>query len=194
MWLLNFIPDFVFHTITFLGVIGILVSEFFGVFLRGYSTQVRLVSIVLLVFGIFMEGAIINQSSWESKVLEAEKQVLELQVQSEKVNTKLVETLKQNEILRKDRKYETRNVVNKVVSKYDGQCVLSNAFIRVHDSSSQDKIPDSTGINDARPSDVKPSEILNTVTDNYETCYNIRDKLIAWQEWYKKQSIIFENR
>lgn len=194
MWLLDFIPNSVFHIITLVSILGILAAEFFGFLLRGYAVQVRLVSIILLVFGIFMEGALFNQSSWKTKVLEAEKQVLELQVESEKTNLKLVELLKKNELLRKDRKYATKTTINQVVSKYDGQCVLSNAFIRVHDSASQDKIPDSTGVDDGSPSDVKPSEVLNTVVDNYETCYNIRDKLILWQDWYKKQSEIFEGQ
>lgn len=192
MWLLNFIPDFVFHILVIASVLGILASEFFGFLLRGYAVQVRLVSIILLVFGIFMEGAIFNQSAWETKVLEAENKVLELQVESEKTNTKLAEALKNNELLRKDRRYETKTIIKNEVARHDGSCVLSNAFIRVHDSSSQDQVPERARFDDGEPSGVKPSEALDTISDNYKTCYDIRDKLISWQEWYKKQSSIFE--
>ena len=104
----------------------------------------------------------------------------------------LVEALKNNEILRKERKNGTKQIVNQVVSKYDGNCVLSNAFIRVHDSASQDQLPEGSRQSDGESSNVKPSELLNTVVDNYETCYSIRDKLIKWQEWYKTNKEIYE--
>ena len=191
MWLLEFVPNFVFHIITIIGIIGVIASEFFSLFMGPYVTQVRVVSILVLAFGIFMEGALLDNGSWKLKVADAEKQVLAAKAESADTNTKLVEALSKNELLRKDRENETKQIVKNEVSKYDNQCILSNAFVRVHDSASQDRVPDSTGQSDGSPSDVKASEVLNTVTDNYGTCYNIRDKLIKWQEWYKNQSKIY---
>lgn len=45
---------------------------------------------------------------------------------------------------------------------------------------------------DGTSSNVKMSEFLNIVTDNYATYYEVRQKLIAWQEWYKTNKQIFE--
>jgi hypothetical protein len=36
-------------------------------------------------------------------------------------------------------------------------------------------------------------ELLTTVSDNYGTCYEAREKLKAWQDWYKNQKEIFES-
>lgn len=194
MWILNVLPDFIFHTIVIFGVLGVVASFFFTFvpFISKYKLPVQIVSIIALVIGIYFEGAISNQNHWELKVAEAEKHVLELQVQSSEANTKLAEQIAENEKLRKDKKYATQTIVTQVVSKYDSNCTLSNAFVRVHNSASQDKVPDSTAVTDGNASNVKPSELLNTIVDNYETCYAIRDKLIKWQEWYKTQQKIYE--
>jgi hypothetical protein len=36
-------------------------------------------------------------------------------------------------------------------------------------------------------------ELLTTVTENYGTCYETREKLKAWQYWYKQQKQIFDS-
>jgi len=46
---------------------------------------------------------------------------------------------------------------------------------------------------DGTSSNVKMSEFLNIVTDNYATYYEVRQKLIAWQEWYRTNKQIFES-
>ena len=39
---------------------------------------------------------------------------------------------------------------------------------------------------------VKASDLLTTVVENYGTYYEIREKLMGWQTWYKEQKKIFE--
>lgn len=194
MWILSFLPDFVFHLITLVGILGVVASFFFGFipFVSTYKLPIQVASVILLVVGIYFEGGIANEDKWKQRVAEAEKKVLEIQVQSAEANTKLVDKIKENEKLRKERQNATQTIITQVVKQTDSQCTLSNGFVRVHDSASQDKIPDSTRSTDGTTSNVKPSEFLTTVTNNYATCYDIREKLIGWQEWYKTQKELFE--
>lgn len=194
MWILNILPDAILHSVVILSVLALVASFVFGFIpaIEKYKLPIQVVAIIVLVFGIYLEGGLSERKAWEYKVAQVEKQVEVARADSAEANIKLVEALKENEKLRKDKKYGTQTIVNQVVSKYDGQCVLSNAFIRVHDSASQDQLPEGSRVDDGNPSNVKPSEVLNTVIDNYETCYNIRDKLIKWQEWYKTNKDIYE--
>lgn len=194
MWMLSFLPDFIFHLITIAGVLGIVASFVLGFipFVAQYKLPIQVASIIALVVGIYFEGGIANEDKWKQRVAEAEKKVLEMQVQSAEANTKLVDKLKENEKLRKERQNATQTIINQVVKQTDSQCTLSNGFIRLHNSASQDEVPDSTRDSDSTASNVKPSSFLTIVIDNYTTCYDIRDKLIGWQEWYAKQKQIFE--
>ena len=194
MFLLNILPDALLHSVVIFSVLALVASFVFSFipFVQQYKLPIQVVAIVVLTFGIYLEGGLSERKEWQYKVAEMEKQVEIARADSAEANVKLVETLKENEKLRKERKYGTQTVINQVVSKYDGQCTLSNAFIRVHDSASQDQLPEGSRQSDGDASNVKPSELLNTVIDNYETCYNIRDKLIKWQEWYKTNKEIYE--
>jgi hypothetical protein len=46
---------------------------------------------------------------------------------------------------------------------------------------------------DGTPSNIKASELLEAVVDNYGSCHENIEKLKAWQEWYREQKQIFES-
>jgi hypothetical protein len=70
---------------------------------------------------------------------------------------------------------------------------LSNVGILLHNSASQNELPPSTIGTVTGTSNVKVPELLTTVTENYGTCYETREKLKAWQYWYKQQKQIFDS-
>jgi len=84
-------------------------------------------------------------------------------------------------------------VIEKVVTKYDNICTLSNAAIVPHNSASQNALAPSTGPTLEGTSDVKVSELIRTVTDNYATYYKVKEQVQGWQEWYKEQKKIYES-
>lgn len=194
MQLLNFVPDIFFHLLLIVGVLGLIAGYLLNniPFISTNAKTIQVVAILVTVVAVWFEGGISRDKDYREQIAELQVKIAQAEKESAEANTRLVEQLKENEKLRKEKKNATQTIVNQVVSKYDGNCVLSNAFIRVHDSASQDKLPEGTRQSDGDPSNVKPSEVLNTVIDNYESCYNMRDKLIKWQEWYKIQRELFD--
>ena len=126
------------------------------------------------------------------KVAEAEAEVLQLQIESGRLNLKLSEKLAAYDTVREEKKNVITKIIQNTVTNYDTQCKLSNSFIGVHNSSSQDTVPTGSGVADEGTSNVKPSEFLQTVTDNYSTYYDIRNRLIGWQEWYTNNKKLFD--
>ena len=82
MWLLNLLPDWIFHLIVLAGVLGLLGSFFFGFipFVSKYTLPIKVGSIVLLVIGIWFEGGISNNNAWLEKVHALEKKVAEAEI------------------------------------------------------------------------------------------------------------------
>jgi len=62
----------------------------------------------------------------------------------------------------------------------------------LHNSSSQNELPSSTIGTVTGTSEVTTAELLGTVNENYGTYYEMRERLLGWQDWYKKQKHIFE--
>ena len=97
MWILNILPDWIFHLIVIIGLLGLLGSFFFGFipFFGRYTLPIKIVSIVLLIIGVWFEGGISNNNAWLEKVHALEKKVAEAEVKSVQANTALTTTIAQ---------------------------------------------------------------------------------------------------
>jgi len=192
MFLLNLLPDFVFHLMVIFGLLGIIASQFFSFipFISSYITPIKIISIILLIVGVWFEGAINNNESWKQKVAELEVKVSNAETLSAETNLKLQENLNEKTKVIYDKKNETIKEITKYVHD---DCRLSNVAVSLHNSSSQNTVPESTIGTITGTSNVEVSEFLETVTINYSTYYEQSEKLKAWQEWYKLNKEIFEN-
>jgi hypothetical protein len=97
MWLLNFLPDWFFHLITLIGVVGIICSFILGKmpFINNYKLPLQVISIALLIGGVYMEGAMSNEEKWQQLVQEMEVKVKEAEIKSMEINQALEATILQ---------------------------------------------------------------------------------------------------
>ena len=191
--LLSLLPteilQWVIHGIVLLGLFGFIYSHFVPI----YGKIISPIAILILVLGVYCEGGYFVEKEWRSKVEDMEKKVAEAEEKSAVVNTivqtKIVEKIK---IVREITNANVQ-VVEKIVTKYDNICTLSNAAIVLHNSASQNVLAPSSGTIVEGTSDVKASELVRTVTENYGLYYQTREQVIGWQMWYSEQKKIFEN-
>ena len=136
MWLLNWLPDWIFYAIGFVGLIG-LFSTYLLQFIpipaiSMYKAPIQLVSIVLIAFATYMSGGIANEAKWNAKVKEVEIKVAAAEVESIKQNVKIVEKVvkKTEYITRKGN--DVIQYVDREIVKYDSLCVIPKEFIKAH--------------------------------------------------------------
>lgn len=117
MWLLNFLPDWFFHLITLLGIGGIVSSFFLGMapLISKYKLPLQVISIVLLVGGIYMEGAMSNEEKWQMMVKEMEVKVKEAEVKSIEANQALEATILQKTTVIKEKGKTRIEYINRLV-------------------------------------------------------------------------------
>lgn len=195
MWLLSFLPDWIIHFIVIAGIGGIfaaLVLDSIPFFSR-YKLPVLLIGVLLTCFGLFFEGQLSVNEEWEAKVQELEVKVAEAEAKSAVENVKIVTKYRDRVKVIKENTDENVKLIEKYITRYDDTIILPNSFIVLHDNASQNEVSGSAGTFDETPSDVTASQFLTTVTNNYGTCYEIREIAASWQEWYKVQKEIFDN-
>ena len=92
MWILDFLPFWIFHLIVLVGIGGLITSLVlkFIPFVSMYRVPIHVASISILVFGVYMEGGISNQEKWEAKVAEAKLEMAQKENASAEVTTKVV--------------------------------------------------------------------------------------------------------
>lgn len=133
MWILNFLPDWIFHLIVIAGVLGLVASTFFGFlpFIGKYALPVKVVSIILLVVGVWFEGAISNHNSWLEKVRELEKKVADAEIKSAQANTKLTSIIAEKNREVAKAQSELKNKIREISGKIDAECKVSPEVITV---------------------------------------------------------------
>ena len=194
MWILDWLPFWVFHLVVLAGLVGLgasLVLKFIP-FVSTYRLPIQVASISILVFGVYMEGGISNQEKWEAKVAEAKLEMAKKDAASAEASTKVVtKYITKIEVVK-----EKGDVIIKEIPKYisqdaDAKCAVPNGFVMLHDSASRNEVPDSTRGIDAGTSDIKLSGVAATVTENYTTYYKVAEQLKSLQEWIKTQQSIY---
>ena len=95
MWILNFVPDFVFHVLLILSLLALAGSFVLDSipFISTNAKAIQLASAVVLAIAIFFEGAIGNESVWQARVKELELKVAKAETQSAEANSKLSKQL-----------------------------------------------------------------------------------------------------
>jgi uncharacterized membrane protein len=138
MWILQWLPDWIFYAIFFAGLLGLLATYImkFIPFVYVYRTPIQAISILAIAIGTYMSGAISNEESWQAKVKEMEAKVAAAEIESQKENVKIVEKIvKKTEYITR-RGQDIIQYVDREVVKYDtkfapsGVCELPNEFIK----------------------------------------------------------------
>lgn len=126
MFLLSILPDFVFHLVVLVGVVGVVAANFLGFipFVSTYKTPIQLAAIVALVVGAYFEGGMSVQAYWEGKVAEAEKKVLEKQVESAQVNTKIQYVYIEKTKIINENKRQALDSIAQNASTMDAKCTI----------------------------------------------------------------------
>lgn len=141
MWILKWLPDWIFYGILFLGVIGFAATyllKFIPVpAIYMYKTPIQLVSIFFIVIGVFMAGAIHNEEAWLAKVRELEAKMAQAQVESAKENVKIVEKVVTKTQVIKEKANETVKYIDREVVKYDNTCVIPKEFVKAHNDAAE---------------------------------------------------------
>jgi len=138
MWILQWIPDWVFYAITLIGVIGFIATYLLRIIpipaIYIYKTPIQLISIALIVIGVFMSGAIYNEEAWIKHVNEMKAKVAEAEAKAAKENIKIVEKIVTRTEIVRVKGEEIVKYIDREIVKYDdkfkqgGQCEIPKEF------------------------------------------------------------------
>jgi phosphoribosyl-dephospho-CoA transferase len=135
MWILQFLPDWIFLTLIVLGIITYIVTK-----LTKFLPQAQLLqyaSIAVVAFSVYMLGAIGNNNLWLARVRELETKVAEAEAKSASANTNIVEkTVFKTQTVR-ERAQDVVKYVDREIVKYDTTCVIPQEFIQAHNRAAE---------------------------------------------------------
>jgi hypothetical protein len=145
MWILSILPDAAIHIIFGLGILGTIAGFVLGFipFVKTYQFAIQICSIIVLVFGVYLEGGLADYKEWELRVKEMEAKVAKAEAESAIKNVEIQEKIvtKTKVIREKGRDiitYIDKEVIKKEeVIKYIENCPVPKEFIDLHNQATE---------------------------------------------------------
>lgn len=141
MWMLAFLPDallaWIINTILITGIIGFAASFFFGYVVRWlpaiapYHLLIQVVSIVLLVAGVYFKGGYSVEMDWRERVAELEAKIAISEQQSKEVNEKIVTVYKDRVKVVKEKQIVVQEKIKTVEVMIDSVCKVTPESIDI---------------------------------------------------------------
>ena len=137
MWILSILPDAAIHIIFGLGILGTIAGFVLGFIplVKTYQLAIQVISILVLVFGVYLEGGLADYKEWELRVKEMEAKIAQSETKSAEKNIEIQEKIveKTRVIREKGRdiiQYIDKEVIKKEeVIKYIENCPVPKDVI-----------------------------------------------------------------
>jgi len=131
MWfLLHLIPDnflhLIVHGITVIGIVGFAISIFAKKipFISSYGVMLGLISLLILVLGVYLEGGYGVEMMWRNKAADLQKQIAIAEEKSKTVNA-VIETQVVKELQTvHDVQVKWKEKLVTITEKIDAQCTV----------------------------------------------------------------------
>ena len=145
MWILSILPDAAIHIIFGLGILGTIAGFVLGFipFIKAYRLAIQVISLIVLVFGVYLEGGLADYKEWELKVAEMEAKVAQAEAKSSEKNIEIQEKIVEKTKVVREKgkdiiKYVDREVVkNQEIIKYIENCPVPKEIIDIHNQAAE---------------------------------------------------------
>jgi len=120
------------------GILGTVAGFVLGMVpgIKMYVLPIRVISLIVLAFALYLEGGLADYAAWQLKVKEVEAKLAEAELKSAKENTKIVtKVITKTQIVR-TRGENIVKYIDREIVKYDtkfapgGQCEIPKDFIK----------------------------------------------------------------
>jgi hypothetical protein len=152
MWMLSLVPDsFLLYIVNAILIVGA-VGSFFSFFLlhrivrwlpwlAPYHLILQIVSMILLVAGVYFKGGYGVEMEWREKLRVAEERARSAEEQAGKKNveiqTKVVEKIK----VVKDTQYVIQEKIKEVEKVIDAKCEVATEAVDIHNAAAKNRKP-----------------------------------------------------
>jgi len=150
MWLLHFLPDaflaFVVNAVLISGAVATLLTCFLLKHLirllpalAPHIKIAQILSIVVLLSGVYFQGGYSSEMAWRERVREMEVKVALAEKQSQAANEQLAAKGKEKIKIIREKGVIIKQYVDREVARYDNTCVIPSAVVKAHNAAAENK-------------------------------------------------------
>ena len=104
-----------------------------------YYKTAQIVSVVLLVAGIYFEGGYAAEKQWRERVAEVEAKVAVAEQQAKEANAKLDKKSAVKVKVIREKALVVKQYVDREVTKYNASCVIPDPVVKAHNAAAKNE-------------------------------------------------------
>ncbi len=164
MWILDILPEFFIHGMLLLGIGGIVAGFVLGFLpvINTYKIPIQIISIILTVFAVYMEGGLAVKYKQKVEIAELKEKLAKAEAKAAKVNTEIVTKILTKKQIVKEKSETIIEYVDREVTKYDNSCPIPTSVVNALNAAAMNKTVEETinssSINEASKPPIKPTK------------------------------------
>ena len=133
MWIFSVLPDSVYHVLLIIGIVAFALSYLLKMvpFFTQNAFMIRIASMTLIIFCVWIEGGIAVENRWKARVAELELKVAKAEREAAEANGKIETVFVDRVETVKEIQYVTINRIAKDAAKIDRTCVVDPDAISI---------------------------------------------------------------
>lgn len=145
MWLLSLLPDWVYHLLLLISVLAVIATHVLGTipFISTNILPIRVGSMLIFIFCVWMEGGIVNEAKWKARVDELEKKVAVAEKAAAEATGKIETVYIDRVQVVKEKQLVIQDTIRKNAKDLDLVCKIPATVINLLNESA--KSPDTGG-------------------------------------------------
>lgn len=134
MFFITFFPGFIAHLLVVVGLIAFIGSLFLSMipFVSSYKIPIQFLSVLMLCFGLYLEGGIAYKEGIEKEVAELKVKLADAENKSKETNTQIVEKVVQDTKVIRVKGDTVVKYIEKNAENMDKACVIPKEVIDAH--------------------------------------------------------------
>lgn len=143
MWILNFLPHWIFYFLVIAGVTGLVASAVlkFIPLVSTYRLPIQVISSIALLVGVYFQGAIATQKEWEAKVKDLEAKLAVAEARSSQVNEIVKVEYRDKIKVVKDVQIVVQEKIKEVTKILDQACTVPPEAVDILNSAANNTNP-----------------------------------------------------
>lgn len=139
MWILDWLPDFVFHLVLVVGVLALIAGYLLTSipFIGTNAKTIQIAGILLTVVGVWFSGGMANEAKWQARVHELEAKVAESEKQSAIANSQIDNAANKRIQQVKEVQYIVQERLRTDAANIDAQCKLTPSVVELLNAAAQ---------------------------------------------------------
>ena len=139
MWLINFLPDWIFYLLLIIGILGIIISMFLKEIpvINRYQTPIRLLGILLTILGVWFAGGISKDQEYRERISALQLRVAEAEKKSAEVNTQIEYVYRDRVQVVEKVRYQVISSIRESSTSMDANCTVIPQVVDILNQATQ---------------------------------------------------------